>query len=83
MTAHKIAMSIPAEQYKALEKVRRKLKLNRSEAVQQALAAWLDAQQPDPRIEQYVRGYLAQPEDAAEGAALTAAWARGQQPEDW
>jgi hypothetical protein len=81
--AQKIATSIPAAQYRDLELARRKLKLNRSEAVQKALAFWLSAQKGDARTEQYIRAYLAHPEDEAEGAAYVEAWAAGQSHEEW
>ena len=83
MTAKKIATSIPAEQYRALERARRSLKLGRSEAVQRALELWLAAQQEDARVAQYIRAYLARPEDAGEGGAYVSAWASGQHPEQW
>lgn len=83
MTAKKIATSIPASQYRALERARRSLKLNRSEAVQRALDLWLASQQADARIEQYIRGYLAHPEDAREARAYVAAWASSQPGEEW
>ncbi len=83
MTAYKIAASISAEQFRALEETRRKLKLSRSEAVQQALALWLTAQSHDPRVEQYVRAYQAQPEDTATGEALVKAWSTGLPHETW
>jgi hypothetical protein len=83
MNAKKIATSVPAEQYRALERTRRKLKLNRSEAVQSALDLWLSAHQKDARVETYVRAYLAHPEDAEERRAYAKAWATGQAGEDW
>ncbi|MGQ0508809.1 MAG: hypothetical protein ACT4TC_26205 [Myxococcaceae bacterium] len=83
MTARKIATSIPATQYDALEKTRRKLKLNRSEAVQRAVDLWLASQRVDVRVAQYIRAYLAKPEDAAEGKAYLKTWAAGQAREDW
>jgi metal-responsive CopG/Arc/MetJ family transcriptional regulator len=83
MNAKKIATSVPGEQYAALERLRKRLKLGRSEAVQEALALWLAARERDARVEQYVRGYAAKPDDAAEARALVAAWASGQKAEDW
>ena len=83
MNAIKIATSIPGEQYRALERTRRRLKLNRSEAVQRALSLWLTSQNADARVEQYVRAYLTHPEDAAEGDGYVEAWAAGQPPEEW
>jgi hypothetical protein len=83
MNARKIATSIPAEQYEALERERRRLKLKRSEAVQLALDLWLSTQATDARIAQYVRAYTRHPEDAKESKAYVGAWAHGQTPEDW
>ena len=83
MNAKKIATSIPGEQYRDLERVRRRLRLKRSEAVQSALELWLAAQERDSRVEQYVRAYQVHPEDAKEGKAYATAWASGQDHEDW
>jgi metal-responsive CopG/Arc/MetJ family transcriptional regulator len=83
MNARKIATSLPAEQFDALERMRKRLNLRRSEAVQEALALWLSSHEQDARIEQYIRGYLSQPDDAREGDAYTEAWADGLEPEKW
>lgn len=83
MTAKKIATSLPGPQFAALERARRRLKLQRSEAIQQALDMWLSAQERDARVRQYIEGYLAHPDDAAEALALAKAWAAGLEPEDW
>ena len=83
MNAKKIATSLPGPQYETLERMRKQLRLGRSEAVQQAIAMWLTARQGDARIVQYVRGYAAQPDDAGEANALVGAWAQGVEAEDW
>lgn len=83
MTVRKIATSIPAEQYRALERVRRVRKLNRSQAVQRALELWLASQAEDPRVQQYIRAYSQHPEDTAEARAFAEAWAKGQPKEEW
>ena len=83
MNAKKIATSVPAEQYEALERVRRRLKLRRSEAVQQALELWLSSRQRDERVEQYIRGYVAHPDDPADARAYAKAWAESHEPEAW
>ncbi len=83
MNARKIATSIPPEQYRALERERRRLKLKRSEVVQRALAMWLSAHQKEARVRQYLHAYMAHPEDEREGRALASAWAAGQAAEDW
>ncbi len=83
MNARKIATSIPSEQYRALERERRRLKLKRSEVVQRALAMWLSALQEEARVQQYIQAYMAHPEDEKEGRALASAWTTGQAAEDW
>ena len=83
MTARKIATSLPSAQYVALERVRKQLRLNRSEAVQEALALWLAAREGDGRVAQYVRGYADQPDDPREARAMVDAWSEGLAAEDW
>ncbi len=83
MNARKIATSLPAAKYEALERVRKRLRLGRSQAVQEALTMWLAAREGDERIAQYVRGYAHVPDDAREGRAVVRAWAEGVEAEDW
>jgi metal-responsive CopG/Arc/MetJ family transcriptional regulator len=83
MNARKIATSLPGGQYAALERVRKRLRLKRSEAVQQALALWLAARDGDDRVAQYIRGYAEHPDDVREAGAMVAAWAEGLAAEDW
>jgi metal-responsive CopG/Arc/MetJ family transcriptional regulator len=83
MTAKKIATSISAQQYQALERQRRRLKLKRSEVVQLALKLWLSTQRTDAKVAQYIRAYTRHPEDQKDAKAMVAAWAEGQSAEDW
>jgi metal-responsive CopG/Arc/MetJ family transcriptional regulator len=83
MNAKKIATSLPGAQYAALERVRKQLRLKRSEAVQEALALWLAAREGDSRVAQYVRGYADHPDDPREARAMVDAWAEGLAAEDW
>lgn len=83
MNARKMATSLPARQFAEVERVRRRLGLRRSQVVQEALGLWLSTRMDAERCEQYIRGYLTHPEDAAEGRALVQAWARGLAGEDW
>jgi hypothetical protein len=82
MNAKKIATSLPATQYAALERARKRLRMKRSDAVQQALAMWLAAQAKDPREEQCIRGYLKHPDPGADAEAMTRAWVDGLERED-
>ena len=83
MNSRKVATCIGADQYQALERVRRRLKLKRSQAVQQALELWLASRERDQRVEQYVRGYASQPDDPRGAQAYAQAWAAGHESEDW
>ena len=83
MNAKKIATSVPGGQYRALERVRKRLRIGRSEAVQQALAMWVASRDGDERVVQYLRGYAAHPDDPGEARAFVKAWAHGLEPEDW
>lgn len=83
MNAKKIATSVPGSQYEALERLRKRLRLGRSAAVQEALAMWLAAREGDTRIAQYVRGYAERPDDAGEAKALAQAWSAGLESEEW
>lgn len=83
MNARKIATSVPGGQYAALERVRKRLRLKRSEAIQAALALWLAAREGDERDAQYIRGYTKHPDDPREARATVDAWAEGLEAEDW
>ena len=83
MNAKKIATSVRADQYQALERLRRRLKLKRSQAVQEALDLWLSARAGDERVEQYIRGYVSHPDDPRDAQAYAQAWAEGHESEDW
>jgi len=79
----KITVSVPAKTLRSLENVRKRLRLNRSEAIQEAVAVWLATKEVDPRIAEYIRGYQTFPDDPAEAMAMVKAWATGVEPKDW
>ena len=83
MPAVKIATSVPAEQFRALEETRQHLGLKRSVAIQEALALWLAARTSGKHIANYLRGYQDNPEDADMGAGFVEAWAEGVNAEEW
>src|SRR5207245_1694316 len=73
--ATKIAISVPAELYRAVEKARRTTGLSRSAVVQRALRLWLERSVHEAAVREYVAGYRARPEGprdvkAAEAAAV-------------
>lgn len=83
MKSAKVAISLPPQTLRSLERVRKRLRLNRSEAIQQAVTVWLATKGGDPRITEYIRGYEMHPDDPSEALAMAEAWAKGIEPEDW
>nr|BAL56657.1 ribbon-helix-helix protein, copG family protein [uncultured Acetothermia bacterium]BAL59326.1 ribbon-helix-helix protein, copG family protein [Candidatus Acetothermum autotrophicum] len=69
----KVAISLPKEEFRALEKRRRQLKQSRSAVIAKAIRHWLKAQQEAEDVQRYVEGYQKYPEteeEMAEAAAL-------------
>jgi metal-responsive CopG/Arc/MetJ family transcriptional regulator len=58
----KVAISIPKEIFRLLERTRRELKIPRSAAVVEALRAWLKSREEEKMVHQYVEGYRRHPE---------------------
>ena len=75
----KVAISLPKGDFQKIEKVRKRLKLQRSAAIDQAIQLWLKTLEEEEKIRQYERGYLKYPESLKEITALgktaVAAWA--------
>lgn len=82
MTAFKkVAVSVPADTYAALERARGKLGKSRSEVVALAIKDWLRGLEAGAARERYVAGYLRLPETPEDlestlrvAAAATADW---------
>lgn len=68
----KIAISLPDEVLEAVEKERlgRSKVLSRSEFIKRAVQQYLQTESENSLEEQYIRGYLQQPETAAESEWL-------------
>jgi metal-responsive CopG/Arc/MetJ family transcriptional regulator len=65
MTAFKkIAVSLPADTFRSLEKARGQLGKSRSEVVAAAITDWLRGLDANEARRRYVEGYLRVPEDA-------------------
>src|SRR5205823_13456659 len=60
--ATKIAISVPDELYRAVERARRSTGLSRSAVVQRALRLWLERSVHETAVREYVAGYRARPE---------------------
>jgi metal-responsive CopG/Arc/MetJ family transcriptional regulator len=68
----KMAVSIPADTYRMLERTRRRLKTTRSALVAEALEEWLRKQELGEADRRYAEGYRRHPETATELAATLA-----------
>lgn len=81
MTVAKVAVTVPEETLRAVEKRRRVLGMSRSAVVSAALESWLADQAMTAEERRYVVAYLKQPETAEEvrettaiGGAAMAGW---------
>ncbi|MEW6556967.1 MAG: ribbon-helix-helix domain-containing protein [Elusimicrobiota bacterium] len=59
----KVAISLPASDYKKIENIRRKMKIGRSALIDDAIRFWLDWVEQQELIKQYESGYRKNPED--------------------
>ena len=69
----KVAVSIPVDTLKSLERARARLHKTRSAAVTEAIEKWLHAEDLGEDDRRYVEGYLRKPERAADTAAVASA----------
>jgi metal-responsive CopG/Arc/MetJ family transcriptional regulator len=80
MPSSKLAVSIPDDLLREVERARRRRGLSRSAVVQTGLRAWLKAQRDAERVKRYVDAYRRHPEtdeEVAEAARLVrATWTR-------
>jgi Arc/MetJ-type ribon-helix-helix transcriptional regulator len=81
--ATKIAISIPDDLYRAVERARRATGLSRSAVIQGSLRLWLERRARDAAVREYVAGYRAKPEGRREVKAAEAAAVRLLSTEDW
>jgi metal-responsive CopG/Arc/MetJ family transcriptional regulator len=66
----KIAISLPLQDYYKMEKLRKKLRIQRSAFIDKALLFWLAYWERKELVKRYETGYLAQPESSKEIEAL-------------
>lgn len=80
MTAAKIAVSLPEETLRPLDKARRTKALTRSAAVAEAVREWASGASPDAVDRRYAEAYPEKPEHRAEVAAVAVAVTAGWEP---
>jgi metal-responsive CopG/Arc/MetJ family transcriptional regulator len=81
--ATKVAISLPGELYRAVEKVRKKSGRTRSAFMQDALRHWLRHQAEVALVREYEAGYRRHPEGTREVKAAEAAAVRLLATEEW
>ena len=83
MKSTKVAISLPAETFEQMERLRQELGLARSVAVLEALRLWLHKRKEEELEERYIKGYQRKPERAAEVEPLFRAGLSSFSPEKW
>lgn len=81
--ATKVAVSIPDDLYRAIEKARRRSGKSRSAVMQDALRHWLHHRAQVALVREYEAGYRRRPESRREVKAAQAAAVRLLSTEDW
>ena len=81
--ATKVAVSLPADLYQAIEQARKKTGKSRSSVMQDALRHWLKQQAQNILIREYEAGYRRKPEGKREIKAAQAAAVRLLAAEEW
>ena len=79
----KVAISMPKEVFRSVEETRRRLKMDRSEAVVTALHAWLKGIEEREMIRRYVEGYKKHPESRVEAKVWTRLAAQAFHKDPW
>jgi len=62
----KVAVSLPEEEFRHVEKVRKQLRISRSAVITRALRSWITATRDKERTRAYVEGYRRYPETKEE-----------------
>ncbi len=79
----KFAVSLPIEDFKELEAVRKKAGLSRSGFILATLRAWKQARERDRMVRDYENAYREKPEDASVAKAMAGTAAESVPDEDW
>lgn len=81
--AVKFAVSIPWEEFKELEAIRRKAGLSRSGFLLSTFRAWREARERERLVREYENGYRQEPENASIAEAMAGTSAESIPEEDW
>jgi len=66
----KVAVSLPQEEFRAVERLRKKLEISRSALITEAIRYWLEAKQKEEDIRRYIEAYQKHPETPEEYAGF-------------
>ena len=81
--AAKIAISLPIEDLKRIEKIRKERGVQRSALIDEAIRFWLSNREKEKMIEQYEAGYRRHPESIDEIKAMEGLAADAFEEEGW
>jgi metal-responsive CopG/Arc/MetJ family transcriptional regulator len=79
----KIAITLPEDQAKAIEAIRRRKRLPRSRVIQHAIARYLAEERLIAAVREYEEGYRRVPEDIAEAEVFGTAASEVLSEEEW
>lgn len=79
----KVAISLPREEYRQVEKVRKQFRLSRSAVIAEALRYWVASGHEQKKIRAYVEGYRRSPETVREQKAFESLAAEALADEEW
>lgn len=83
MNTHKIAISLPKQDFVKIEKLRKKLGLDRSTIIDKAIKFWLRKWEEREMVGQYQEGYKKNPESIDEIKAMEQVSAEAFDEEGW
>jgi hypothetical protein len=81
--AAKFAVSIPWEEFKELEAIRKKAGLSRSGFLLSTFRAWKESRERERLVSEYENGYRLKPEDVSVAEAMARTSAESLPEEDW
>lgn len=79
----KVAITLPEDQFAAIERIRRRQRQPRSRIIQQAVAAYLSQEGLKDLLDAYEEGYRRKPEAVAEADAYARGVAEVLGHEEW
>ncbi|MFQ5794982.1 MAG: ribbon-helix-helix protein, CopG family [Candidatus Bipolaricaulia bacterium] len=79
----KVAVSLPKEEFQAVEQLRKQLEISRSALITEAIRYWLNAKQKEEEIRHYIEGYQRYPETAEEISEVATIAQKTLMAEEW